>query len=573
MPFKIHNSKLRQLVSICAFSTIFGAAFGIQSQAHAAMLYVAGDTVLKINTGQSSTLADNQKCALTKGQALEITSIEDGGANHFKVTFPRNYFGCALTTGYVYQPHVSQANLSVTVHLQTFFKKTTASASTLPAASKCAVLPGVYPLSAAPTTASSHFNVNMKTLAPGCAFSSGYLFTGHTNAGITVLSLADSAYLKTSTANSSTLPAADKCLVAKGNYVMTGVPTTNGSHYNVGLSAKPAGCGLQAGYVFFELTLLSAPVGSGVPTTTYETPMPNGVAYAGDFSWCVCRDIGTSPHIGQDWNAPGTESSRAVADGTIVDKTFVNGCGHYLLIEDVTGARWRYLHLNANDWQIGNTVTKGQFIANHGDFPIVGQCGSGPHLHLERRSAGGFQDNEVFNTCQFGTKSCNYNPNKPFPGAGTVSAKMADMVTEKMATAFIVPVQASTAGVCRSDPSNYASVSAKALDGFLPMADGLSVDRAAHPAGEYKQLSLSASLAGNTANQCGKGQNCLLSWQVVAETSQGLKRVFFDASLRNRKVQVISAEQLCLPSDATGRLHVLVRDFNGGQYRTTVDVK
>jgi hypothetical protein len=60
---------------------------------------------------------------------------------------------------------------------------------------------------------------------------------------------------------------------------------------------------------------------------------------------------------------------------------------------------------------------------------------------------------------------------------------------------------------------------------------------------------------------------------VLAETDQGLKRLFFDASLRNRKAQVINAEQLCLPADATGRLHLLVRDFQGAHYRTVVDLE
>jgi hypothetical protein len=36
---------------------------------------------------------------------------------------------------------------------------------------------------------------------------------------------------------------------------------------------------------------------------------------------------------------------------------------------------------------------------------------------------------------------------------------------------------------------------------------------------------------------------------------------------------VINAEQLCLPADATGRLHLLVRDFQGAQYRTIVDLE
>jgi murein DD-endopeptidase MepM/ murein hydrolase activator NlpD len=577
MQFKTYVKSLRWLGSLC----VSGMFVFVHANAEAAILYIASDTFLKATTGQASGLADNQKCAFTKGQALEIASLVDGGAGHYRVTLPRNYASCALTDGYLYQPHTSTAALSVTVHTETFFKKTTASASTLPASSKCTVLPGVYPLSAAPTTQSSHFAANMKTLAPGCGFSSGFLYTGHTNAGITVLSLADSTYLKTSTADSSTLPAANKCLIAKGDYVMLGVPTTNGAHYNVNLNAKPANCLLQSGYVYFELTLLATPAGAGSGgTLSYVTPMPNGVAYSGDFSWCACRTIGTSPHIGQDWNADTAETSRAVADGTFVDKTFVSGCGHYLLLEDASGARWRYLHLNANPWQIGDTIAKGQMIGTHSDYPIPGQCGSGPHLHFERRTAGGFRDSEVFKTCQFGTSSCNYDPNKPFPGAGTVTPKLGtslqnsltDLVTEKPVTAFIVPVQASSAGACRRDPSGYASVNAKTLDEFQPRSSGLNVAHAASHAGAYKQLAISATLTENLSNQC-SGKNCLVSWQVLAETSQGLKRLFFDASLRNRKAQVINAEQLCLPVDATGRLHLLVRDFQGAQYRTIIDLE
>ncbi len=574
MQFKICGKSLRWLSSLC----VSGLFVFVHANAEAAILYIASDTFLKATTGQASDLADNQKCAFTKGQALEIASIVDGGASHYRVTLPRNYARCALTDGYLYQPHASTAALSVTVHTETFFKKNTASASTLPASSKCTVQPGVYPLSGAPTTQSSHFAVNMKTLAPGCGFSSGFLYTGHTNAGITVLSLADSTYLKTSTVDSTTLPAANKCLIAKGDYIMLGVPTTNGAHYNVNLNAKPANCLLQSGYVYFELTLLATPAGAGSGgTLSYVTPMPNGVAYSGDFSWCACRTIGTSPHIGQDWNADGAETSRAVADGTFVDKTFVAGCGHYLLLEDASGARWRYLHLNANNWQIGDTITKGQMIGTHSDYPIPGQCGSGPHLHFERRTAGGFRDNEVFKTCQFGTSSCNYDPNKPFPGAGTVTPKfsansLTDLVTEKPAAAFIVPVTASSAGACRRDPSNYASVNVKALGDYQIRSSGLNVAHAVARAGAFTQLAISAALSENVANQCGS-RNCLVSWQVLAETSQGLKRLFFDASLRNRKAQAINAEQLCLPADATGRLHLLVRDFQGAQYRTIVDLE
>jgi murein DD-endopeptidase MepM/ murein hydrolase activator NlpD len=570
------SKKRGWLYSLVMFSVVCAAALA-HTSARAAMIYIAADTVLKINTGQSSGLADNQKCAVTKGTAIDVSSVVDGGAAHWKITLPRNYYNCALTLAYVYQPHVALANFAVTVHTPTVFKKTTASASSLPASSKCDIPAGVYPSSTAVTTSASHFFINMTAIAPGCGFSQGYVFNGHTNAGITVMSTADSTWLKKSTANSTTLPAADKCLIAKGNYILTTVPTTSGSHYNVSINANPAGCAFKAGYVYYELTYLSTPAGAGGGgTISYVTPMPNGIAYSGDFSWCVCRDIGTSPHIGQDWNASGVEQSRAVADGTFVDKTFVSGCGHYLLLEDTSGARWRYLHLNANNWQIGDTITKGTIIGTHGDYPIVGQCGSGPHLHLERRSAGGFNDNEVFKTCQFGTKSCNYNPNTPFPGAGTVAAKIMQLsstpVSETLANQFVVAVPAQSAGACRFDPASYASVNNKALADFRS-GGKLRIAHDTAQNGRYTTLSLAASIDGNTNNECGRGKNCLVSWQVLAETNSGLKRLFFDASLRHRKATVVNAEQLCLPADATGRLHVLTRDFQGNQTRNVIDLE
>jgi hypothetical protein len=246
------------------------------------------------------------------------------------------------------------------------------------------------------------------------------------------------------------------------------------------------------------------------------------------------------------------------------------------LLEDTSGARWRYLHLNANNWQIGNTITKGTIIGTHSTYPIPGQCGSGPHLHLERRSAGGFRDSEVFKTCQFGTKSCNYDPNKPFPGAGknALVHLLTNPVIEQAASAFVVPVREMSAGSCKRDPAMYPRATNRTLADYRLSGNGsrggVKVAYDTLEAGDYTQLQLAAVLGDNANNQCGAGQNCLVSWQVLAETETGLKRVFFDASLRNRKARVISAEQLCLPADATGRLHVLTRDFEGNQLRTVV---
>lgn len=547
--------------------------------AQAGVLYVTTDTFLKASTDQASALPALQQCAFTAGQALEYSTVSDAAADHYSIVLPRTYANCGLASGYLYRPHVSLPAMSITVHTATTFKKTTADASTLPAASKCTMPAGVYPLSSASTSASGHLSVNLKSLLPNCSFSAGYVYTGHALAGVNVLSLASSVYLKTSTADSSTLPDANKCLIAAGNYLMTSVPTVSGTHYNVSLNAKPANCGLQKGYVYYELTLLAAP-GSGSSNANYIIPMNNGVAYSGDFSWCVCRDIGTSPHIGQDWNASGFEASRAVANGKIVDKTFVSGCGHYLLLEDATGARWRYLHLNANDWQIGDTVRQGEQLGVHGDYPIVGQCGSGPHLHLERRSAGGFNDSEVFKTCQFGTSTCYYNPNKPFPGAGAasvVATTAAQSVTENTAPAFNVTVARSHAGKCSRDVDTYPlaeiPAAARATAGTTAQQRNLRVEPQIFKEGDVTHVALRASIEGNTQNQCGAGKSCLISWQAYVDTPQGTKRLFTDAAVRNRPAEVMRDAQLCLPADAAGRVHVLAKDIKGQTYYTAVPLQ
>lgn len=571
------------------FRTFVFSVLSIASS-HAAQIYVDSDTFLKTTTGQSSSLPAASKCAFSKGQSFEIKSIVDGGASHWQVVLPRAYAGCALTSGFIYQPHVATESTTLSVKVPTVFKKTTASASTLPASSKCDMPTNIYPLSGTATTNASHFSVNLKSLFQGCAFSAGFVYDGHSSVGIAQLSLSSVATFKKTTADAATLPATDKCDIATANYVLTTAPVRSGVHYSVDMVTAPAGCGFKTGFVAFETTYLGGPVFN---PANYTTPLANGIAGPGDQSWCVCRNVGTSPHIGQDWNADGAENSVAIADGAIVDKTFSSTCGHTLTVRDSSGADWIYRHLNSNTFQIGQAVTKGLFLGSHSSYP-TSSCGTGPHLHIERRSAGAFADSAVFKSCEAGPEACYFNPNSPFlpqtallksaplaaaPLAATTSPALSSGAATKLAMVedMTATGELDVHSACRFNPEQYSEVAPSALAEYsaAPKSLTLASERIKHAGhagrGPHDMVSVATALENNAENRCAKGQNCLTSFSLIVQTTDGkLVRLFHDGTIRNRAAAVIAEEGYCLPSNATGKGFILVTDKNGARYRQEV---
>lgn len=545
------------------FSTALGAvaAFACMASADAAQIYIDADTFLKTSTAQASTLPASSKCAFTKGQSFEITSVTDGGASHWRVVLPRAYTGCALTSGFIYTPHTTTESLALSVKSQTVFKKTTAQASTLPASSKCDIAPGMYSSSAAITTELNHFKINMKTLMPNCTFSLGYVYVDFASAGILQMSTVDVAFLTATAADPATVPAASKCQLAKGNYALTAQPSVSGNYYNVSLATNPAGCAFKTGFVAYQQTYLAGP---SFNPANYTAPLANGIAGDGDQAWCVCRNVGTSPHIGQDWNANGAENSVAIATGSIVDKTFSTTCGHTLTLRDPGGTDFLYRHLNVNSLQIGDSVTKGQFLAGHSTYP-TSSCGTGPHLHFERRSAGVFRDSEVVKTCQFGPSSCNYNPNSPFQAALKSSVRGVEDMTASGVVA--------TKSICRNDPAQYGKVDRATLAEFAQTKRGAALSVAGEVVAKRGRnvLNIAVALGDNADNSCSSGQRCLTSWSLIAETRSGeWVRVFHDGAIRNRAVAVPAEEAHCMPSDATGRAMILTTDQSGAKARQEV---
>jgi murein DD-endopeptidase MepM/ murein hydrolase activator NlpD len=533
-------------------------AVSLAGAAHSAQIYFDTDTFLKTSTAQASALPASSKCAFTKGLSFEINSVVDAGSSHWQVTLPRAYAGCALTTGYIYQPHVSTESSVLGVTTSTLFKLSTADSTTLSASNKCALSGGEYGSTVPVSTTAGHYKLTLKTPLAGCGFTTGYVYAGHGTVGILQVSLSENTFLTKTKANPSALPAADKCALNVGNYGLRAQAAFDLPYYNVSLLGNPPACSFSTGYIAAKSTYLKAP---SFNPADYTAPLASGIAGPGDQSWCACRNVGTSPHIGQDWNAAAAETSVALVNGTIVDKTFSSTCGHTLTVRDAGGADWIYRHLNQNSVQIGQNVNKGQTLGNHSTYP-TSSCGTGPHLHFERRSAGAFADAEVVKTCQFGPSSCNWNPNSPFEAS---ALKTSRVVANMTSTA-----EASTTTNCRSKPESYGKVTAATIEQFplTRQANALSVAGEVLTRGKDKVLNIAAALGNNVDNACSASRRCLTSWSVVAETSSGeWVRVFHDGSIKNRPVAALAEEAHCLPSNSTGKTYILVTDQTGAKYR------
>jgi hypothetical protein len=191
-----------------------------------------------------------------------------------------------------------------------------------------------------------------------------------------------------------------------------------------------------------DTTAIAAkPVSSGSAKVTDPTASGLGIPFArtalsryvfpvmsGTFgsAWCTCRNIGTSPHVGQDIidNGVGLQRSIAMSNGQIVGMTFDSACGWRVQFKDSMGSIWHYVHLNKPLVAESQIVPRGTLLGLNSDYPKEG-CGSGPHLHLERRSSGFYGSAEEFRTCQYGATSCYYNPRPPIERAAVVQSESA----------------------------------------------------------------------------------------------------------------------------------------------------
>lgn len=535
----------------------------------------AGDTWLKATTAQASSLPASQKCLLRHREVLEYSSIRQEGV-HWHVQLPRAYSGCTLTEGYLYQPHVSTESTSLTVHANTVFKKQPVQSSQLADSDKCSLPAGVYRTSATPQASSGHYNVNFAAMPEDCGFSSGYVWNGHSAPGIRAVTLRETTVFKTSTADSSTLPESERCDIARDTWLLTSEIDDKDRHYRVTLPSAPSGCGFRSGYLFYQPTTFAEPPPPEPEIAAFSWPQPGSDLGSG---WCICRNIGTSPHIGQDFVQWGAKRAVATHDGTVSSISYSASCGYILNLTDQFGGVWRYVHLNRPAVSRGQSVSNGQLLGNISQYPKSG-CGTGPHLHLERRSAGLFGDSAVGRSCQSGWRTCFYDPLTPFNGNFQASTGGTVQMPLPLATSVADDAAALSANSCKIQPESYPSVNVERVAQQQTAAsNGNSVSSqirtAAAEDGEHLVVVADIALANNPRNRCDleNDQDCVAAWQILAERKSGdYARLFFDAAVRDTALRRVAEEAYCLPTDATGRIEILVTTAQGQKIRKTTSI-
>lgn len=326
-------------------------------------------------------------------------------------------------------------------------------------------------------------------------------------------------YLKASTTSSENLPVNQKCLLASEEKVkLKKIPQgVSGKHFYVELLETKNGCKLTKGYVYGPHVEFA-----GFEPPAYVFPLPSGVYTS---QWCVCRNVGSSPHIGQDIGIRGSSQSVAISDVVVEDVTFSETCGYSVSLRDGGNAIWRYLHLNKPLVSVGQRLASGQKIGTHANYPSA-DCGTGPHLHLERLAPGMFADSEKIKQCDSsGAKSCHYDPILPFRTFQAVAA--APMLTTALSQT--ATCSSSQPEAVETEPfSNKSQKSSTVVNLKLTKQDYLQLS---HSLPAVKNWRLLVSQKGKTLNE---------KPLLVASGN----------AFHNSKAQLNAESHFCLPSNA-----------------------
>ncbi len=316
--------------------------------------------------------------------------------------------------------------------------------------------------------------------------------------------------------------------------------------------------------------LLDEKTSQSLPTTPlkdYLFPVMRGVKGS---AWCACRSVGTSPHVGIDLNAAsGQETSVAMSNGRVVDVTYDSACGWILWLEDSHRAKWRFVHLNKPEVRTGDIVKRGQILGHHSQYP-KGGCGTGPHLHLERRSAGTHGSSEEFRTCQYGRSSCYYNPVSLIENGLVIrsESERQSVVAQSAAAAKQSlnfgeePAVAKALRSCVSELGSWdvPNTLAAAVKN-TPTNDEVIAE---HFATFNEPVSLAVFVEGNRENVCSDAelqQPCVESWQLFSEEKGGNLKMHLSVSGSGSAFAGVRSEDaLCLNlGEETEQLHFLVK--------------
>jgi hypothetical protein len=330
--------------------------------------------------------------------------------------------------------------------------------------------------------------------------------------------------------------------------------------------------------------------------SNYVNPMLTGVQTS---DWCKCRNIGTSPHIGWDLGFGSSNRSIALANGVIRQKLLRSApCGWEILFEDTSGAQWMYRHLNENDLSEGTALFQGALLGTHQKYPIVDKCGSGPHLHLERRTKGDFEGEEVAKNCGAGNSTCHFDPKSPLEGKRVLQTVSEANVLEAKAKKETETARSANEG--SGSEKSLSLVQSESTDQNknqlvqvntkpIPCAfyqpeplllkeialgsekNGLEIGATVE---EIKRdaertlikLSFESAEATNLKNLC-DDHNCVVSWQLFSETSKGWHLSLEAQGLGNEPLSNILAESLyCWPENFNGNWKAKVTTVQNGRY-------
>ncbi len=527
-------------------------------------LLINQTTYFKKSTAQSSSLPSSDKCEVADNSLVSANSISSVNG-HYKVTLQNHTANCSFASGYFYQPHVDRESHLVTVTHHSVFKKKRVSSTQLPNSDKCDIAPGVYAATMpVGSVDGGHYYLKLKKMLSECAFSQGYLWEGHTKKGSLAVQITSSTYFKKTPKQSSELPSSDKCYMGEGLYALGANAVASApTHYQITLAQNLANCSFKSGYVFYDHTQWKKPyVPPAKPQFTF--PLPGGYYTSG---WCKCRNIGTSPHIGQDISKGGTKKAVAVQNGKLTSTTYSSSCGYISYLKDDWGANWRYVHLNRPSVSAGSRVSPGQHLAYISQYPKSG-CGSGAHLHFERRSAGYFKDSPASKSCQNGKQSCYYDPIKPW--RSSYNAKSIQTLSVDDNINWMQDTSQSTA-MCKVELEQLNPVKSSRFEAYpINTDDNLMVDiqfKSRDAAADV--INANVFLKGNQNNLC-KGQRCVTQWQLVSESIDGkLTNIFFHNRVRNIPLVREAEEMFCVPQNQS-RYWLLLKDNSGKQCRTEI---
>jgi Peptidase family M23 len=335
----------------------------------------------------------------------------------------------------------------------------------------------------------------------------------------------------------------------------------------VELANPDSACSFRSGFIFVQHSTDFDP-NAGIPKYTY--PVPSGYSTS---TWCVCRSVGTSPHIGHDFvNNDPVINSVAVRRGTISNVQFNGSCGWEVQLRDETGATWRYLHLNAprNSLYVGAKVEAGTHIGSHSQYPSPG-CGTGPHLHLERLSAGGFKDQPGGATCDFRYGSCNYDPYKPWKNGGLRLADGDTAIDSKITE--LDPIAEVKGKTCRNNSNEVISESALSSELGKISDDGnqLSTSASTQKVDSQRVIVAATSLGDNSENVCANDKECLVQWRVYEKLPNGeLKKIMQDQAIRNIVPRVQLDHMFCASQTENNNLVILAKSSAGTWLRKEI---